>query len=227
VTSAWRLLWLTLKEHWLEALGLALLATLPAEILNTAMNWGAMDPGSYLAEAAWLPVTMLCQLALLRRMGRILNPESGSPQLRGSALASAIGAEFLISLRFCVVVLLWALPALIFLSIFGLEAVWARVIFALLALLASIPCLLYMLRRLLSPAVVLWQGLKASASLDESARLTAGKLSSVIWPLIVMNGIGLILEGLSDSLPFEAFSLPLSFLLSSAALAWSYRILTL
>jgi hypothetical protein len=226
--SASQLLWLTLKQNWLLALGLAALATLPTEILSEAMGWGTMDPQGYLAEAAWLPVSMLCQLALLRSMGKLLNADAGNPPLRGSALASSLGAEFLFSLRFCVVILLWFLPALLFISIFGLEPIWARLIAALLALGACIPSSMYMLRRIFSPTVVLWQGLKASASLEESARLSQGKLASLLWPLTLYNGIALILEGLSGySLPLTLVVLPLSFLLPCVILAWAYHILTL
>jgi hypothetical protein len=226
--TSFRLLGLTLKKYWLEALCLAALATLPTEILSEAMGWGTMDPQGYLIEAAWLPVAMLCQLAMLRRIGKLLNVNAGEPKLRGTTLASALGAEFLFSLRFCVVLLLYCLPALIFISIFGLESIWSRLIATLLALAGSIPCSLYMLRRLFSPTVVLWQGLKASESLRESARLSQGKLGLILWPLLLWNGIALIFEGLSGYfLALTLVVLPLSFLFSTVVLAWAYYILTL
>jgi hypothetical protein len=226
--SPWRFFLEILKSSWPAALGLSLLATLPPEILNQAMGWNLLDPGTALGEAAWLPATALCQLLLLKRLGRLLNSQAGTPAVLGGTLLSAIGCEFLLALRFCKVVLLWALPALFVLAAFGLERLTARLAVAALALGAAVPCLLYLLQRVFSAPIVLWQGLKASQALDESARLSSGRLKSVLWPLVLFNGIGLILEGISgDSLAVSALVLPLSFLLSNTALAWSYRRLTL
>lgn len=226
--GALSLLWLAIKKRPFFCFGLAIFATLPTEIASDLLGWGSMDPQSYLAEAAWTPIALLCSLALLRQMGRMANPEAGSPALRGKLLASSLGAEILLGMRFCTVILLCAIPALLFLSIFGLEPLWARVAFAALALAAAIPSTTYMLRRLFTPTVVLWQGLQASESLRESARLSQGKLRQVLWPLLLINGFALILEGLSgESLGLAALLLPPSFLLSQGVLAWAYHILTL
>jgi len=226
--DAFSLLGRGLRQYPLLLLGLAILASWPTEILGEAMGWSMMDAGGYLAEALWFPVFMLCQLAMLRRMGRGLNPSAAQVPLRPGILGSALAAEILLSLRFCVVIFLWALPSLLLLSLIGLEPLWARIVLAMVAAASAFPCVLWILRRLFTPAVILWQGLGASAAIDESARLSQGKMRQVLWPLIALNGIGLILEGVSGLLESGGLvALPLSFILGNASIALAYRILTL
>jgi hypothetical protein len=192
------------------------------------MNWSVVDPGPYLAERAWLPIFKLCQLSLLRRMGCIMHPSAGSPPLAGRTLASSLGAELLLALRFCVVVLACALPAIATLAFLGLESRLNQALVLLLALLGALPCLYYVIRRIFSAPIVLWQGLSAAQALEESARLSQGKLRRILWPILLLNGIALVLEGLSgDSMALSMLLLPLGFMLSVAATAWAYRILTL
>lgn len=215
-------------NRWVKAapatLVLAALATLPPDLFNDALGYDMMAPQGYLAEILWFPVFTLCQLALLRA----LHTEGGSPPLTARMLASALGAELLLGLRFCAVILLWALPSIVLLSIFGLEPVWARCLLALSALLGAIPCIAWILRRLFTPAIVLWQGLNASEAIAESARLSQGKLKKLLVPLLILNGIGLILEGIGSLWePFSLISLPLSFVFGNFAIIWAWRILTL
>jgi hypothetical protein len=226
-TTAYALLWRCLRQDPWICLGLAALATLPTEFLGDYLGWTVVDPGSALSEAAWIPVATLCELALLRRMGILLNPDSATPALRGALLRSAIGAEFLIGLRLCVVVLLWSIPALVVLSAMGLEGIWGRILFGCLACLAAWKSVQWALRRMLSPCVVLWQGLPASQALDESDRLCRGNLGSILGPVAVLMGFPLILQLLSgDSILANALVLPLSTLMSCAATAWAYGQLT-
>jgi hypothetical protein len=226
-TTPSALLWRSCREFPWLCLGLCALATLPTEWLGDALGWTAVDPQSTLAELVWLPVATLCELALLRRLGQFLSPQAGAPQLRGALLGSAIGAEFLLGMRLCIVVLLWSLPALVVLSAFGLENLWARLLFGCLAALAALKSLHWALCRLLTPCVVLWQGLPASQALQESARLTEGKLGSIFWPIAFFMGIPLILQLLSgESILANSLVLPLSSLLSCVVTAWAYHSLT-
>jgi hypothetical protein len=218
--SPWSLLWGSLKARPLALLGAAALATLPLELLAFAMDWDAVHPGNVLAELLWLPVTMACQLAALGILGG-----RGSASWAGSLL-SALGAELLLALRFCVVVLLCALPALACAAALGVEELGPQLLAAGLALAALPFCLLYLLRRFFAAPIVLWQGLSGAQALEESVRLSRGKLRLVLLPLLLWNGIGLILEGISGG-AFKIVALPLSFLLSQASLAWAYSILTL
>jgi hypothetical protein len=126
------------------------------------------------------------------------------------------------------VVLACLLPAIAALAFFGLEHFWSRALVAALSLAGAVPSLLYVLRRLFAAPIVLWQGLNACQALNESAHLAKNRLRLVIKPLLLLNGIALVLEGLSgDSMALSMLLLPLGFMLSVAATAWAYRILTL
>jgi hypothetical protein len=226
--AALRLLAGGIGSRPLAVLGLAALATWPLEALADALGWDAMHPGNLAAELAWMLPGLACQLWLLGFFGSLRDAGKPRPRLSARLLASAFGAEFLLALRFCVVVLLSALPALACLALFGLESWPARISVGCLALAGAVPSVLYALRRIFAPAVVLWQGLNASQALAESARLSHGRLKAVLWPLLLLNGFALILEGISGAAPYLAYlCMPLSFLLSQAVLAWAYRILTL
>jgi hypothetical protein len=206
---------------------LAALASLPTELVSDYFNWGAMEPASYGAELVWLPVALACQLALLDLLGPYMTPAKPAQAVLGRPTASAFGAELLLSFRFCYVALGWFLPALICIALFGLEPLWARILSAILVLAAIPPCLLYMLRRFFAAPVILWQGLNASESLAESARLSQGKLLKIFGPALLWGGIAVVLEYLFSDTLWKLLSLPLSFLLTQALTAWAYGILTL
>jgi hypothetical protein len=217
---------LKLKTLILPSLALAALASLPTEFLNEAMHWDSLSPESYLAEIIWMPVEIYCGLRLLSLWGQAFGLKAGLDPRR--VLASALGLELLTSLLFCKVALLWALPALLCLSVFGVATAAAKLGLALLVLGGAIPPCLWMLERLPAQAVILWQGLSASEALKESAALSRGKLKSALIPLLFWNLVAQGLEGLgllAD--PVNWLVLPLSLIVCQAALAKAYRNLTL
>lgn len=199
------------------------IATLPTEILSQWRDWQALSPESAIAEVLWLPVTLYAQLHILSLLGKT------RPKLApATALPSAIGVELLLALRFFRVLLLWELPALVAFSLFGLETFGAKFIVAALALSGSVAPALWLLRRLCATPIVLWQGLNASQAIDESARLTLGKLKSVIIPLLLWNALAEVLGSLGlVSSTLNIVILPISLLISTVALAAAYRKLTL
>jgi hypothetical protein len=214
------------KQVLLPSFAWAALASLPTEFLCEALHWDSLSPQSYAAEILWMPVEIYCSLRLLSLWGQIFGLKAGLKPRQ--VLASALGLEILISLLFCRVALLWALPALSWLSLFGLAAPAARLGLLVLVLGGAIPPALWMLERLPAQAVILWQGLNASQALKESADLSRGKLKSALIPLLFWNLLAQGLEGLgllSD--PLNWLLLPLSLILSQAALAQAYRKLTL
>jgi hypothetical protein len=216
------------QEHPLELFLLAALATLPPELYSEAKQWDALNPYANFLELLWYPFSIYAELRILRQIGRSLNAEAGSPALSLQAMASSLGAELLFSLRFASLILLCLLPALLLLSIAGLESHWSQLGIALLLLAGSIPATDYFLRRLFTSPIVLWQGLKASAALEESARLCRGKMKQILPNLLLWSALSMILENLGGiSLPLTLLALPLSFILNTVLLAWCYHILTL
>lgn len=204
--------------------GLAALAALPSEFLGLWTGWGMMDWQTYVAELIWTPAMLWCQLQGLAWMGQILSPSAQPPLISARTLASSFGAEILLSLRFCGVALACLVPALAALAVLGWEKPSSRVAVSALALAGALPAAIYLLRRLFSQPVVLWQGLNASQALAESAALTRGKLKSVLAVLLAMNLLALGLQGLSETMDWLFVPcLPLAFLLATTALAWSYR----
>ena len=126
-------------------------------------------------------------------------------------------------------VLACLLPAFICLSLFGVATLPATATLLAISLLGLILPALWFLKRLAAPALVLWQGLNASEALEASAKLCQGKLKSVIIPLLLWNLLAQALEllGLASEPLQPLVILPLSLLISTAALGRAYAKLTL
>ena len=185
-----------------------------------------MSPESAIAQVLWMPVALFCQLKILEALGAAKGlPAKLAP---AAALSSAIGVELLLALRFCRVLLISLLPALVAFSILGLESGFAKVLVVSLSLVCGIAPMLWFLRRLCATAFVLWQGLDAGKALAQSALLSQGKLKSVLVPLLLWNVLAQGLEALGlASETLNLAMLPLSLFISCAALASAYRKLTL
>ncbi len=208
--------------------------TLPLVALQAWKNWDPLSPESVLAQLLWIPVGIYCQLRVLDSLAKAeTDPNLKAPGAdAAAALPSAIGAELLFSLRFCVLAELCFLPALLALSVLGVEKPLKIGIILVLALLGALPLAGWAFKRLFALAVVLWQGLNAGQALAESARLAPWKkLKTFILPLLLWFGLAFLLQSaieMAEGPAWLDFLLqPLAFLIAQAALLWGYLKLTL
>jgi hypothetical protein len=152
--------------------GWALLSAVPPDLLSTWRGWDKVDPAYLGLMVAWWPVDTLLQLCILAWLLKALVPEK-TQRKPWRAVASALNAEALLSVRLGIVVLLGLLPALALAAAADVQALWVQLLFLLLVFLGVLPAFTYYLRRSLAPVGVLLFPLRGAEALDWSqGRLT-------------------------------------------------------
>ncbi len=201
---------------------LAAVAVLPPELLARARGWAIVDPGYLGAQLAWWLPDLALRLILLWRVGLSLGLR---PKILGPSLVfrRALATELRVALGLCVVTLVALIPAAWWIASFGLDTLSVRAIAIALFMLAAIPAALYLLRRMLTPCVLLWEGGSYVAALNRSARLSRG-YSVLLW-LFASAGLSFGLDQALGLLPapWDLSGACLAWVVQTAPLAWIYR----
>lgn len=205
-----------------SSLLLAAAAVLPPELLAWAKGWDIVDPGYVGVQLAWWLPDLGLRLLLLEQVGRRLGLGARRSSLPLTTLRS-LAAEGRAALGLCVVALLALLPAALWTAALGLEDPLRRAGAIALALLAALPAGLYLLRRMLAPCVLLWEGGSHVQALQRSAALTQGARPLAL--ILLSAGLGLACNQLFSLLPgpWDLLGACLGWLLQTAPLAWIYR----
>jgi hypothetical protein len=157
--------------------GWALLSAVPPDALSTWRGWDKVDPAYLGLLVAWWPVDTLLQLLILAWLLKTLLP--GKIQRKPwAAVAAALNAEALLSVRLGIVVLLGLVPALVLVAVADVQALWVQLLFLLLVFLGVLPAFSYYLRRSLAPIGVLLFPLRGAEALDWSQGQLAGRLKA-------------------------------------------------
>ena len=179
------------------------------------MGWDIVDPGALGASLAWWPVDTFISLSVLAWMLRLSRPQQALRRPL-AALAAAVNAEALLSLRAGIAALAGLIPALALLAIFGVEGPASRAAVLSLGLAGLIPAFFYFLRRSLAPVALLQLPLGGAEALDWSRDRLRRDLRPFLalalpwWALSwALDGLNLLL-GQGDSLALQGLSWILS-----------------
>ena len=203
---------------------LALLATLPPELLAKAQGWDWVDPAYLALTAAWWPADLALRLALLKRLAF-----KGQGRSVAQAWRGALAMELLLSLRLAVVGLACLVPGAALLSVLGLESPGARLSVILALGLGLLPALAYSLARALAPLHLLEQTLSPGAALNRSAQSVRGHWRPYLLALLPWTLLSLALDGAGLALPDQAAWIlaPLSLLAELKGLQAGWQSLSL
>jgi hypothetical protein len=161
------------------------------------------DPAYLALSLLWWPADCLGRLAALRILlvQGVGGPASSATAWRPSlsALWPAVAAEVLLSLRATIMALAGLIPSLALFSLLspGQLLGWAW----RLVLLALLPALFYLLRRLLAPLELLRRPLKAGEALDASATRLKGRLKAFLWMALPWLAASWALDAMGMALP--------------------------
>jgi hypothetical protein len=157
--------------------GWALLSAIPPDALSAWRGWDKVDPAYLGLMVAWWPVDTLLQLLILAWLLKTLLPEK-IQRKPWAAVAAALNAEALLSVRLGIVVLLGLLPALALAAVADVQTLWVQLLFLLLVFLGVLPAFAYYLRRSLAPVGVLLFPLRGAEALDWSQSRLADHLKA-------------------------------------------------
>ena len=171
------------------------LAGLPVDLWAWARGWNLVDPAYLGLSLAWWPVDALGRLMALS----LLLPDP-PPMPAWRRLPSALSAEIRVGLWSTCVLLAGLVPAIALFSLKGFQGpVWLALELGLTAL-GLLPGLLYGLRRLLAPLLVLG-GAGAADALHGSAQRLRGRLRPFLRAFLPWMLAAWALDGLSWLLP--------------------------
>lgn len=179
------------------------LSALPPELISKALGLDWVDPAYLAALLLWWPVDTFCRLAALRVLLTAADPR-GEWRPSRSAVASALAAEILLSLRCAAFCLAGVLPALALFSLLrpAQLLLWPwRLGLLALALAGTLPACLYALRRILAPLELLRSRLRAGEALDASARRLDGRLGAFLRMALPWIALSWLLDLVSLALP--------------------------
>lgn len=203
-----------LKQRPWEVLFWAALATLPPEGFKQAM--GLDWRGALLADLAWTPLALACQIRLLILLGEAAGRDRpGGGTWR--AFRDILGANFLMGLRLAVMAQAGLLPALMLLALIHPASLAYYPLFALLALAGLVPALRLLYLWIPVPAWVLWRGLGPVKAMEASE----ASMKDAFWRNLGLLALFAAMElcfNLPDSGAAAAFCLPLSLLLETSLL---------
>lgn len=182
-----------MKPAWRQASFWAwlALACLPVDLLAWWRGWALVDPAYLGLSLLWWPLDVLGRLMAL---ALLLGPPASQGAWR--RLGAALSAEVRLGLWLACGLLAGLIPAIFLLSVKGFQQpAWLAAELGL-GLLGLIPGLLYALRRLLAPVLVL-QGAGAADALTGSALRLKGRLKPFLRAYLPWLLAGLVLENLS------------------------------
>ena len=153
------------------------LAAFPPELIAQGMGWDLMNPAYLGLMLVWWPVDVFGRLAVLGMLMGEGGP-MGRPYMLPifKALPTALAAELLLSAKLAPVLLAGLVPGFAWIAWAGLDGPRDWMPALVLGVLGLIPALLFTLRRLLAPILIL-QGLdRAGQALAASAGVMHGRL---------------------------------------------------
>jgi hypothetical protein len=231
ILKTFHALGVVLRRRPLACATAGFLATLPPEIYQRAAHPGLEH--SLLVQAAWTLPFLACQVWLAMALGRASSPVLQPQVSLARAFGRVLGSQILLGLQASPWLVLGLLPGLMALVLAHPVTRASMILPGLLLILGLGPGGVFFLRRLASPAMILWQGAGLVESLQASRALAKGRELKVLAFILVFEAASILLgeiPGLFEDFPpillaLDALFLPAGFFLETAWVPGLYRYL--